>query len=191
MIRSLRSPRPWPRRPGAVALACAPRSARPRCRRSAVKTPDSSYWRTDVERQLRHLLRVVDGEDEVRGVPGRAAGVRQRALVEQDEVAPAERGEVVGEAVADDARRRSPLRAQWSGSGDVSVIRLIYHDREPAARHASPLRSARRASSMILRARHPPCRAGSPRAAPRARGRRRASSPVRSSPSIQMRRAWV
>ena len=48
-------------------------------------------------------LRVVGQEDEVRGVAGRAAGVRQRALLEQDDVAPAEPGEVVDHAVADDA----------------------------------------------------------------------------------------
>ncbi len=56
-----------------------------------------------LERQLRHLLRVVDREDEVRGVTGRTAGVRQRPLVDQHKVAPAERGEVVGQAVADDS----------------------------------------------------------------------------------------
>ncbi len=56
-----------------------------------------------VLRQRRHLLRVVDGEDEVRGVPRGAAGVRQASLLDQDEVAPAEPREVVDEAVADDA----------------------------------------------------------------------------------------
>ena len=56
-----------------------------------------------LERELRHLLRVVDREDEVRGVAGRAAGVGQRALVDLDDVRPAEPGQVVGEAVADDA----------------------------------------------------------------------------------------
>ena len=56
-----------------------------------------------VEREGRHLLRVVGQEDEVRGVAGRAAGVRQRALLDQDDVPPAEPGEVVDEAVADDA----------------------------------------------------------------------------------------
>jgi hypothetical protein len=57
-----------------------------------------------LERELRHLLRVVDREDEVRRVAGRAARVGERALVEEDEVAPAEVREVIGEAVADDAR---------------------------------------------------------------------------------------
>src|SRR5881396_786842 len=41
-----------------------------------------------VERELRHLLRVVDREDEVRRVTGRAAGVRERALLDLDEIAP-------------------------------------------------------------------------------------------------------
>ena len=56
-----------------------------------------------VEGDRRHLLRVVGQEDEVRGVTGGATRVRQRALVEQDDVAPAEAGEVPGHAVADDA----------------------------------------------------------------------------------------
>ena len=56
-----------------------------------------------VERQRRHLLRVVDRVDEVRGVAGRAAGVGQRALVDQHEVGPAEPRQVIGEAVAHDA----------------------------------------------------------------------------------------
>ena len=69
----------------------------------SVKTSISSVLADALERELRHLLRVVDEEDEVRGVPGRAAGVRQRPLVEQDDVGPPEPGEVVREAVADDA----------------------------------------------------------------------------------------
>ena len=57
-----------------------------------------------LERQRGHLLRVVDREDEVRGVAGRAAGVRQRPLVDQRDVRLAEPRQVVGEAVADDPR---------------------------------------------------------------------------------------
>src|SRR5947208_2716631 len=57
-----------------------------------------------LERQRRHLLGVVDGEDEVRGMPGRAPRVGQRALVDQRQVRLAQLGEVVGDAVADDAR---------------------------------------------------------------------------------------
>ena len=56
-----------------------------------------------LERELRHLLRVVDREDEVRGVAGRAARVRERPLVDLDEVGPAELREPAGEAVADDS----------------------------------------------------------------------------------------
>ena len=55
-----------------------------------------------LRRELRHLLRVVDREDEVRRVAGRAPRVRERPLVEQDDVRPALVGEVVGDAVADD-----------------------------------------------------------------------------------------
>ena len=55
-----------------------------------------------VEREERHLLRVVDREDEVRGVAGRAPGIRQRALVEEHDVGPTQLGEVEGEARAHD-----------------------------------------------------------------------------------------
>jgi len=51
--------------------------------------------------QQRHLLVVVDREDEVRRVAGGAAGVGQRTFVDQDEVAPAEPGEMPDDAVAD------------------------------------------------------------------------------------------
>ena len=87
---------------GAAAPACAPRCARPRCRHSREDTR-IAVLAHGVERQLGHLLRVVDREDEVRRVTGRAAGVRERALVEQDEVGPAELGQMAGQAVADDA----------------------------------------------------------------------------------------
>ena len=56
-----------------------------------------------VERQVGDLAGVVHGEDEVGGVPGRPAGVGQRPLVDLHDVGPAELGEVVDQAVADDA----------------------------------------------------------------------------------------
>ena len=56
-----------------------------------------------LECQQRHLLVVVGREDEVRGVTCRAAGVGQRALVEEDHVGPAQCGEMPHEAVSDDA----------------------------------------------------------------------------------------
>ena len=65
-----------------------------------------------------HLARMVGQEDEVRGVAGRAARVRERAFLDLDDVLPAEPGEVVDEAVADDAGaddddpRGTGLRAQ-------------------------------------------------------------------------------
>ena len=52
--------------------------------------------------QLHHHLRVLDREDEVGGMPGGAARVGHRALVDQDEVAPAQPGQVAGQPVADD-----------------------------------------------------------------------------------------
>src|SRR5262249_33566357 len=54
--------------------------------------------------QLHHHLRVLDGEDEVGGMPGGTARVRHRALVHQDEVAPPQQRQVMHQAVADDAR---------------------------------------------------------------------------------------
>ena len=56
-----------------------------------------------VEREVGQLAGVVDREDEVRRVPGGAARVGQRALVDLHDVAPAELREMVHEAVADDA----------------------------------------------------------------------------------------
>ena len=93
----------------------------------SVKTPRFAVLAHGVERQLRHLLRVVDREDEVRRVAGRAARVRQRALVEQDEVGPAELGEMADEAVADDAGADHD-RARGRGPAWRSQSwRLIYH----------------------------------------------------------------
>ena len=71
-------------------------------------------------RERRHLLRVVDREDEVRRVSGRAAGVRQRPLVEEHDVGPAQPREVVGEAVADDAA------ADDDGAGSGGQAALIH-----------------------------------------------------------------
>ena len=58
----------------------------------SMKTPSSPVLAHALERQRGHLLRVVDGEDEVRGVAGRAARVRQRALVDQHELGLARAG---------------------------------------------------------------------------------------------------
>ena len=56
-----------------------------------------------VEREVGDLAGVVGQEDEVGGVTGRAARVGQRALVDLDDVGPAQLGQVVDQAVADDA----------------------------------------------------------------------------------------
>jgi hypothetical protein len=56
-----------------------------------------------VQRDVGELARVVDREDEVARVARGATGVGQRALVELDDVGPAELGQVVGERVPDDA----------------------------------------------------------------------------------------
>ena len=65
--------------------------------------PERAVLADALHRQRGHLARVVHGEDEVRRVPGRAARVGQRALVDQHELRGAEAREVVREAVADDA----------------------------------------------------------------------------------------
>ena len=85
-----------------------------------VKTPISLYCAHRVEGEVGDLSRVVDGEDEVRRVPGRAAGVGQGALVELDDVVPAELGEMVDQAVADDA---------GADDDDARVTRDLCHGR--------------------------------------------------------------
>ena len=54
--------------------------------------------------QRRHLLGVVDREDEVGRVSGGAARVGQRPLVQQGDLGLAQPREVIGDAVAHDAR---------------------------------------------------------------------------------------
>ena len=56
-----------------------------------------------LERERGHFLGMVDRVDEVGGVPGRASGVRQRALVNQQYVRPPLLGQVVRDAVAHNA----------------------------------------------------------------------------------------
>ena len=135
---SRRCPTTSPTPSGGAAPPSAPRCARPRCRRSR-EDAQLLVLAHRVERELRHLLRVVDREDEVRGVAGRAAGVRQRALVEQHEVAPAELGEVVGEAVADDAG------ADHDGAGAAGSGRLS-HRRYSPARSTSRIACSKRST---------------------------------------------
>jgi hypothetical protein len=57
-----------------------------------------------LQRQGRHLLGVVDREDEIGCVSGRAPWVGQRTLVQQGDLGLAELGQVIGDAVADDSR---------------------------------------------------------------------------------------
>ncbi len=66
--------------------------------------PDLLVLAHRVQGDVGELAGVVNREDEVAGVPGGAAGVGQRPLVELDDVGPAELGEVVDEGVPDDAR---------------------------------------------------------------------------------------
>ena len=70
--------------------------------------------------EQRHLLVVVDREDEVRRVAGGAAGVGQRALVEQDQVGPAQAGQVADHAVADDAGADD--HARWRAPGLLAQL---------------------------------------------------------------------
>ena len=56
-----------------------------------------------VQREVGHLLRVIDQEDEVRGVAGGTARVGERPLVEQHDVLPSVQGQLVGDAVPNDA----------------------------------------------------------------------------------------
>jgi hypothetical protein len=72
--------------------------------------------------EQRHLLVVVDRKDEVRRVAGGAAGVGQRALVEQYEVGPTQAGQVTDDAVADDAGADDHARCflRYCGGWDVA-----------------------------------------------------------------------
>jgi hypothetical protein len=89
-------------------------------------------------RERRHLLVVVDEEEEVRGVPGRAARVRQGSLVDQKQVAPAEAREVVDEAVADDpGPDDDDLRALREAHCDALLHSVSGHHVLPAARGAA------------------------------------------------------
>ena len=99
-------------------------------------------------RERRHLLRVVDGEDEVRRVARGAAGIRESSFLDQDEVGPAEPGQVVREAVADDARpdddrlrgggAHAPVKTRRMASPKSTTCRRIVS----SARSASPSRIA-------------------------------------------------
>ena len=123
--------------------------------------------REAVVRQLGHLARVVDREDEVGGVAGRAARVRQRALVEQHQIAPAEPGQVVHEAVAHDAGAdHDGARA----AGQTPSSSLVFHGahlgvrkrRIPDISHRNAL--VTRAAKRLVRdrRRRPPGRARRP-----------------------------
>ena len=69
----------------------------------SVKTPEFLVLAGAVLGELGHHLGVVDRKDEVRRVARGSARVGHRALVNQDQVAPTETGQVTGEAVANDA----------------------------------------------------------------------------------------
>ena len=111
-----------------------------------------------VERELGHLLVVIDEEDEVGRVSGRPAGIGQRALVDLDDVAPAQAGQVVGDGVAHDAgadddalglARQVAHPSSSSRNGVVQIARrtsvskpVTWEDMTSAARSASPSRMA-------------------------------------------------
>ena len=124
----------------------------------SVKTSISRYWRVLSSGELGHLLLVVGKEHEVRRVPGRAAGVRERALVEQDDVRPAEPGEVVREAVADDPAADDD-GARCGGSGAAHGLRSVdisvggESTSRVRAPRASPARRRRCAERMTSSAR--------------------------------------
>ena len=129
-----------------------------------VKTPISLYWRDAVEGERRHLLRVVGQEDEVRGVTGRAARVRQRSLVEQHDVAPAEPGEVPGHAVADDAGADDHDRARAREARSFAVPLVGHVFVRLVARFAIVLRYLRHSTRWQRRRATPGTRSSSERA---------------------------
>ena len=147
----------------------------------SVKTSELAVLARALGRERRHLLGVVDGEDEVRRVSGRAAGVRQRALVEQHDVGPAQPREVVGEAVADDAA------ADDDGAGSGGQAALVHWLDSFIGRCGWPARRPPRGGASRPR-RGSRRRRGSPRAARGARAPPPRAGATRSSARNQMRR---
>src|SRR5947209_138778 len=77
-----------------------------------------------LERQKRHLLRMIDREDEVGRVAGGAARIRQRPLVEQQHVALAQPRQVIRQAVTDDP---CSDHDHLLGAGEALIGSLIRH----------------------------------------------------------------
>ena len=57
-----------------------------------------------IARKARHGLRRIELENETRGVRGRAAGLKQRSLLDDDDIPPAEFRQMVRDAATGDAR---------------------------------------------------------------------------------------
>ncbi len=71
----------------------------------------------------RHFLGVVDWEDEVRSMAGGPAGVRHRALVEEHDLSPALKREMIGQDVSDDARPDDHHASTvWQHRGPISLL---------------------------------------------------------------------
>ena len=121
-----------------------------------------------VEGELRHLLVVIDEEDEVRSVAGGSAGVGQRALVDLHDVAPSQARQVIGHGVAHDASadddalglaRQIAHCFLFRGGGVFYRARRTsaskprtWVDMTSAARSGSPSRMARRSSRCSVTA---------------------------------------
>ena len=98
-----------------------------------------------LQSQQRDLAVVIRGEDEVGRVARRSARVRQRTLVDQHEVGPAEFGQVTDDAVADDS---------GADDGDLRASRL-FRDRASGGRCGGIFRHQSGGSSYPTRRARP------------------------------------
>ena len=153
----------------------------------SVKTSHLAVLARAVDRERRHLLGVVDREDEVRRVAGRAAGVGQRALVDLHDVGPAEPRQVVGEAVADDAAADDDGSGLGAGRSLMVGSWLLDVVGQRTMRIACSKPATWRAHGGFGPRRRR--RRGSPRAGRGARAPRPRGSATRSRARNQMRRA--
>ena len=126
----------------------------PTGRKHGLPSRSSAFMSSTVSSASRVIdARVVGHEHAARGVRGRPAGRRDRPLVDDDDVAPAALGEVVGDRRADDAGtddHDGGLARQLGGDGQGCLLhgnlRAAMMAPRPAPRHAA---APRRGSASI------------------------------------------
>ena len=92
----------------------------------SVLTPISTYWRCDSSVSWVISFEWSTGKMKFEACPVEPPGFGKRPLVDLDDVGPAEPGEVVGEAVADDAAAdHDGPGARWEGAHEVTAPVLV------------------------------------------------------------------